>query len=124
MNRVVRIRCRLQVLLASRALPAMVMLTIVACSAADSRAQSVGETETAQKPIPQTGGPEGMAWIPGGEFTMGSEDPLGRPRERPTHRVKVDGFWMDRTPVTNAQFRAFVEATGYVRRSRPTSRKS
>lgn len=58
--------------------------------------------------------PEGMVWIPGGEFTMGSDSPLARPRERPPHRVKVDGFFMDVTPVTNAQFRAFVEATGYV----------
>lgn len=58
--------------------------------------------------------PSGMLWIPGGEFTMGSEDPLARPRENPPHRVKVDGFFMDTTPVTNAQFRAFVKATGYV----------
>jgi len=45
---------------------------------------------------------------------MGSDDSLARPREKPPHRVKVDGFFMDATPVTNAQFRAFVEATGYV----------
>jgi hypothetical protein len=36
------------------------------------------------------------------------------PEEAPVHRVKVDGFWMDRTPVTNREFRKFVEATGYV----------
>lgn len=45
---------------------------------------------------------------------MGDAAGLGRPDERPAHRVRVDGFWMDATPVTNAQFRAFVEATGYV----------
>ena len=55
----------------------------------------------------------GMIWVSGGEFTMGSDDPLARPRERPPHRVKVAGFFMDATPVTNAQFRVFVEATGY-----------
>lgn len=59
-------------------------------------------------------GPAGMAWIPGGEFIMGSESPLARPNERPAHRVKVDGFWMDKTDVTNAQFAEFVKATGYV----------
>lgn len=59
-------------------------------------------------------GPEGMVWIPGGEFSMGSTDPLARRDEQPVHRVKVDGFWMDETEVTNAQFRKFVEATGYV----------
>jgi sulfatase modifying factor 1 len=59
------------------------------------------------------GGPPGMVWIPGGEFLMGSTDPLARPDESPVHRVRVDGFWMDATEVTNAQFRAFVKATGY-----------
>ena len=53
-----------------------------------------------------------MVWIPGGTFRMGSEKHY--PEERPVHRVTVDGFWMDRFPVTNRRFRAFVEATGYV----------
>lgn len=57
--------------------------------------------------------PAGMVWVPGGEFSMGSTDPLARPDESPVHRVRVDGFWMDQTEVTNAQFSAFVEATGY-----------
>jgi sulfatase modifying factor 1 len=55
-----------------------------------------------------------MMWMPGGEFIMGSIDRLARPNERPAHEVRVHGFWMDRTPVTNAQFAAFVAATGYV----------
>jgi len=54
-----------------------------------------------------------MVWIPGGEFSMGSTDPLARLDEQPVHRVRVQGFWMDQTEVTNAQFRRFVEATGY-----------
>ena len=58
--------------------------------------------------------PAGMVWVPGGEFTMGTDSDLGWPDEKPAHRAKVDGFWMDETEVTNAQFRAFVEATGYV----------
>src|SRR5262249_53195320 len=55
--------------------------------------------------------PEGMVWISGGTFWMGSdffED------ARPTHKVFVSGFWMDKTEVTNEQFAKFVEATGYV----------
>jgi formylglycine-generating enzyme required for sulfatase activity len=60
-----------------------------------------------------TAAPPGMRWIPGGEFTMGNDDPDVSPVERPAHRVRVDGFWIDETDVTNAQFRAFVEATGY-----------
>src|SRR5271165_4843571 len=53
----------------------------------------------------------GMAWIPGGEFRMGSADFY--PEERPVHRVAVDGFWMDAHPVTVAEFRQFVNQTGY-----------
>ena len=53
-----------------------------------------------------------MIRIPGGEFLMGSDRHY--PEEAPAHRVRVGAFWMDRTPVTNREFRAFVEATGYV----------
>jgi formylglycine-generating enzyme len=55
---------------------------------------------------------QGMVWIPGGTFRMGSDTHY--PEEAPVHRVTVDGFWMDRTPVTNRQFRKFVNATGHV----------
>lgn len=58
--------------------------------------------------------PKGMVWIPGGEFTMGSDAEYAHPNERPAHRSKVSGFWMDEHPVTNAQFAAFVRATGYL----------
>jgi formylglycine-generating enzyme required for sulfatase activity len=53
-----------------------------------------------------------MEWIPGGEFQMGSDRHY--PEERPVHRVAVDAFWMDRRPVTNAEFERFVAATRYV----------
>jgi formylglycine-generating enzyme required for sulfatase activity len=57
---------------------------------------------------------EGMIWIPGGEFVMGSDSKEAREDEKPSHKVKVDSFWIDETPVTNRQFKAFVDATGYV----------
>ena len=53
-----------------------------------------------------------MIYVPGGEFTMGSDDHYAE--EKPAHRVKVDGFWIDKTPVTNAEFRRFVRETGHV----------
>jgi formylglycine-generating enzyme len=53
-----------------------------------------------------------MIWIPGGTFRMGSDRHY--PEEAPVHRVTVDSFWIDRTPVTNRQFHKFVEATDYV----------
>ncbi len=77
--------------------------------------------ETASPPGPA---PEGMAWIPGGEFSMGAADPLARDANavgmqatedsRPIHRVRVHGFWMDTTEVTNREFSKFVKAIGYV----------
>jgi sulfatase modifying factor 1 len=65
---------------------------------------------------------DGMVWIPGGEFSMGGVNPVGMSEggheqmddARPVHRVYVDGFYMDATEVTNAQFAKFVEATGYI----------
>ena len=67
-------------------------------------------------------GPDGMVWIPGGEFSMGSEADSeslcslpGVTRDAlPIHRVAVDSFWMDATEVTNSQYAQFVKATGYV----------
>ncbi|HUC17431.1 MAG TPA: formylglycine-generating enzyme family protein [Acetobacteraceae bacterium] len=53
-----------------------------------------------------------MVFVPGGTFLMGSDRHYAE--EAPAHRVTVDGFWMDRTPVTNRQFREFITATGYV----------
>ena len=63
-----------------------------------------------------------MVWIPGGTFRMGSNDHY--PEEAPAHRVTVDGFWIDRTPVTNRQFKRFILATGHILppRFRPTRR--
>jgi formylglycine-generating enzyme len=91
-----------------------------------SRAAAVTKTDffpTIENSMkPQGTAPEGMVWIPGGEFSMGSdhrsEALCGLPGITndavPIHRVYVDGFWMDASEVTNAQFRAFVEETGYV----------
>ncbi len=56
---------------------------------------------------------DGMVWIPGGAFWMGCAD-CGMPDALPVHLVVVDGFWMDETPVTNAEFARFVKATGYM----------
>ncbi|MCV9940409.1 formylglycine-generating enzyme family protein [Boseaceae bacterium BT-24-1] len=53
-----------------------------------------------------------MIWLPGGNFRMGSDRHY--PEEAPAHRVMVDGFWIDATPVTNRQFKEFVKVTGHV----------
>jgi sulfatase modifying factor 1 len=53
-----------------------------------------------------------MVWIPGGTFTMGSDQHYAE--EAPTHKVTVGGFWMSRCAVTNTEFEKFVDATGHV----------
>ncbi|RDY59316.1 formylglycine-generating enzyme family protein [Flagellimonas nanhaiensis] len=60
--------------------------------------------------------PKGMVWIPGGVFMQGAmdQDEMAMGHERPKHAVAVDGFFMDTTEVTNAQFARFVQETGYV----------
>jgi formylglycine-generating enzyme required for sulfatase activity len=66
--------------------------------------------------------PAGMVWIPGGEFSMGAQDPPNHDDvgmqatldSRPIHRVYVDAFFMDKTDVTNSEFEKFAKATGYV----------
>jgi formylglycine-generating enzyme required for sulfatase activity len=84
--------------------------------------EMVGEVPS-QPPIPVTPkindnpppgpAPPGMVWIPGGVFHRGSNT-ASHHDARPWHAVEVDGFWLDVTPVTNAQFAKFVAETGYV----------
>ncbi len=69
-------------------------------------------TEVSGEPAPGHA-PEGMVWIPRGKFSMGSAyEPFAD--ARPIHVVELDGFWMDRTTVTNRQFAKFVRATNYI----------
>ena len=100
-------------------------------AAAPAKSLPAGFQETVANAAKAPGpAPEGMVWIPGGEFSMGSDDPTSSlcggkdamPDARPIHRVYVDGFWMDRTEVTNAQFAEFVKATGYVTIAEQTPR--
>jgi sulfatase modifying factor 1 len=87
----------------------------------EMRQVSFGPTVPNTTALP-TKAPQGMALIPGGEFSMGAQNPpdmddVGMKAtldSRPVHRVYVDGFFMDKTDVTNAQFAAFAKATGYI----------
>jgi formylglycine-generating enzyme required for sulfatase activity len=102
---------------------AAVVGAVPASSASSSVVAASPFLPTVENRTPPPGpAPEGMAWIPGGEFSMGSDvagESLcalpGVTRDaQPVHRAYVDGFWMDRTEVTNAEFAAFVRATRYV----------
>ncbi len=81
-------------------------------ASAPPSAQSAAAVSINKTP-PSGPAPAGMVWIPGGTFRMGCAD-CEMPDALPAHLVTVDGFWMDQTPVTNAQFERFVKATGYV----------
>jgi sulfatase modifying factor 1 len=70
------------------------------------------EDRRTEGPLHEPASRPGMVWIAGGTFRMGSDRHY--PEEAPSHRVSVGGFRIDRTPVTNGQFRDFVKATGYV----------
>jgi len=84
-------------------------------------ANGFGPTVPNTAPPPRPA-PTGMVWIPGGEFSMGAADSpndgevgmQATKDSRPVHRVYVDGFYLDKTDVTNAEFARFVKATGYV----------
>ncbi|GAA5123327.1 formylglycine-generating enzyme family protein [Luteolibacter yonseiensis] len=96
-------------------------IVILYASMASAAESAFGPTIPNAAPAP-TPAPEGMVWIPGGEFSMGCDsvcesmcDLSGVSKDAlPIHQVRVDGYWMDKTEVTNAQFAKFVEATRYV----------
>jgi len=83
---------------------ALVLAALAACSG--------GNPQTERPEVCAGSASDAMVWVPGGSFDMG-EDPL-YPEEGPPRRVSVEGFWIDAHEVTNAQFAAFVAATGYV----------
>ena len=108
-----------------RSFPASwIALILVASPIFAQKADSPALASNAQsRTLPRGPAPEGMVWIPGGEFSMGSDgksdgvsccSPATVADALPIHRVYVDGFWMDATDVTNAEFEKFVKATGYV----------
>src|SRR5581483_12489932 len=89
----------------------MPMQTAHAMAAASESKVNFGPTIPNKRPAPGPS-PQGMTWIPGGEFSMGAQDPPDMDEvgmkatvdSRPIHRVYVDGFYMDKTDVTNAEF--------------------
>src|SRR5436853_6060473 len=104
----------------------LIGLTLTTCLAGSARSQQANQTSSqfvttisnstaAPKPAP-----EGMVWIPGGEFSMGAsmnghgscEMPMASNDTEPIHLVRRDGFFMDKTEVTNEQCEKCGNATG------------
>jgi formylglycine-generating enzyme required for sulfatase activity len=94
---------------ARRATGLFIVLSIAACHHSPT---GVGRFAATLPGAAEPSGPApfGMVFIPGGEFSMGGED---GDDEQPIHRARIDGFWMDRTEVTNQEFARFVDETGY-----------
>lgn len=80
-------------------------------SCQEKNRKTVNDSQAAPEPAERE---PGMAWISGGIFIMGTNEQEAYDHERPAHQVKVKGFWMDETEVTNQQYKSFVDATGYI----------
>lgn len=92
----------------------LVGMALLLCPFAAAHAAPPAESAPPLKHAPAPPkAPPGMVWIPSGRFWMGCAD-CNMPDALPQHLVEVDGFFIDETPVTNAQFAEFVRATGYV----------
>jgi len=65
-----------------------------------------------EAPVPDDPARTDMVWIPGRTFRMGSDSHY--PEEAPSRFAALDGFWIDARPVTNRDFAAFVDATGWI----------
>ena len=87
----------------------LLLISLFSSCTPSKNEKATENNSSAGQPTAQTG----MAWIPGGEFLMGDNEERPTDNAQQLHPVKVNGFWMDETEVTNAQFKAFVEATGY-----------
>lgn len=96
----------------------LLFVLVAACSesaakqdeqAAQGQKVQAADPATSRAPVPVS--TNGMIWVPAGEAMLGSQE---GDHDAPLHRVKLSGFWVDETEVTNAQFAAFVKATGHV----------
>jgi sulfatase modifying factor 1 len=115
---------------ATDAAPSPAVPTVSPAAAAMPTTTAVFAPTIPNKTVPSGKAPTGMVWIPGGEFSMGAQDPPDMEHDhigmqathdsRPIHRVYVDGFWMDKTDVTNAEFARFVAVTHYITQAERT----
>ncbi len=92
-----------------------IVFNSIACKDKSKKYSSINERATAQLALVKSSKTKSeMVWIEGGAFQMGAHSKGYYGREYPEHQVEVDGFWMDNHEVTNAQYKAFIEATNYI----------
>lgn len=92
------------------------ILNLIILNCKEFSKKDPGKNNTVEKQHSHINPPEGMIWVENKTFIQGAKkgDYYAMSREKPAHKVKVDGFFIDITEVTNKQFKAFVDATGYV----------
>lgn len=90
-----------------------IILSIFLFSCNENKKSTSEKDITQREPITETKIPDGMVYIQGGIYTMGSTENYAEKHEGPEIKVEIKSFYMDETEVTNAQFSKFVEATGY-----------
>jgi len=104
----------------SALIPVVAMVTVVGCAQSTSSTPPVRTGDGSDSGLPPVvterpgDAPEGMVWIPGDVFEMGTRDGGSKQDEFPPHKVELDGFYIDVFEVTNAEFERFVTASGYV----------
>ncbi|WP_215224756.1 formylglycine-generating enzyme family protein [Echinicola shivajiensis] len=89
------------------------LLTIISCEEASIKSDFSNRNDS-ESLVDLSVKRKGMVWVNGGDFYMGTNDKNSYPQERPAIKKIVEGFWMDRTEVTNASFKEFVYETGYI----------
>lgn len=82
----------------------ILLFLIISCNSISNKKREVIMITDVQIPF---------VWIPSGSFKMGSNDLMARKDEKPVHKIILDGFWMSETPITNIQFAAFINKSGY-----------
>lgn len=92
----------------------LIWLGTVACQSPHEKQQTLGEKVVFSETNPPGESPEGMVWIPGGTFRMGTDDQAAYSPEKPAVSQRVEGFWMDEHEVSNQEFEEFTKATGYI----------
>ena len=106
-----RLRSGLVVAVLASSLGGVTALVLSFLMRTDARSAQAARAEPSTRPAVD---PTGMVFVPGGVFTMGTDDPRSMRNERPARSMRIEGFWIDARDVTNRDFRKFVDATGYL----------
>ena len=84
------------------------------CSTRNTEISGIDQETILNQSVAPENTPDGMVWVPGGKFTMGTNDADAYDAEKPAVQIEVQSFWMDEHEVTNQEFQKFIKETGYL----------